>query len=160
MGSTVKSVAGRSVHRCYPFLKSLRALSDVALKIPWWISNSPLPHLAPRNRDILVLKNNKGTEDNRVKLDYSIQLSELFYKRFISSGNITLFSPHDTGLRDAFGTDKFDDLYTRYESDESIPKTVVPAQDLILAMLKREQRQVVYMIILITVIHIHLSKTR
>ena len=88
--------------------------------------------------DILVLKNNKGTEDNRVrKLDYSIQLSELFYKRFITSGNITLFSPHDTpGLYDAFGTDKFDDLYTRYESDESIPKTVVPAQDLILAMLK------------------------
>ena len=88
--------------------------------------------------DILVLKNNKGTEDNRVrKLDYSIQLSELFYKRFIASGNITLFSPHDTpGLYDAFGTDKFDDLYTRYESDESIQKTVVPAQDLILAMLK------------------------
>ena len=88
--------------------------------------------------DILVLKNNKGTEDNRVrKLDYSIQLSELFYKRFISSGNITLFSPHDTpGLYDAFGTDKFDDLYTRYESDESIPKIVVPAQDLILSMLK------------------------
>ena len=88
--------------------------------------------------DILVLKNNKGTEDNRVrKLDYSIQLSELFYKRFITSGNITLFSPHDTpGLYDAFGTDKFDDLYTRYESDDSIPKTVVPAQDLILAMLK------------------------
>ena len=88
--------------------------------------------------DILVLKNNKGTEDNRVrKLDYSIQLSELFYKRFIASGNITLFSPHDTpGLYDAFGTDKFDDLYIRYESDESIPKTVVPAQDLILAMLK------------------------
>jgi len=88
--------------------------------------------------DILVLKNNKGTEDNRVrKLDYSIQLSELFYKRFITSGNITLFSPHDTpGLYDAFGTDKFDDLYIRYESDDSIPKTVVPAQDLILAMLK------------------------
>ena len=88
--------------------------------------------------DILVLKNNKGTEDNRVrKLDYSIQLSELFYKRFISSGNITLFSPHDTpGLYDAFGTDKFDDLYTRYESDESIPKIVVPAQELILSLLK------------------------
>ena len=88
--------------------------------------------------DIIVLKNNKGTEDNRVrKLDYSIQISKLFYERFISNGDITLFSPHDTpGLYDAFGTDKFDDLYTRYESDESIPKTVVPAQDLILAMLK------------------------
>ena len=88
--------------------------------------------------DIIVLKNNKGTEDNRVrKLDYSIQISKLFYERFINSGNITLFSPHDTpGLYDAFGTDKFDDLYIRYESDDSIPKTVVPAQDLILAMLK------------------------
>ena len=88
--------------------------------------------------DIIVLKNNKGTEDNRVrKLDYSIQISKLFYERFISNGDITLFSPHDTpGLYDAFGTDKFDDLYTRYESDDSIPKTVVPAQDLILAMLK------------------------
>ena len=88
--------------------------------------------------DIIVLKNNKGTEDNRVrKLDYSIQISKLFYERFISNGDITLFSPHDTpGLYDAFGTDKFDDLYIRYESDDSIPKTVVPAQDLILAMLK------------------------
>ena len=47
-------------------------------------------------QDIIVLKNNKGTEDNRVrKLDYSIQLSKLFYERFIENGNITLFSPHD-----------------------------------------------------------------
>ena len=47
-------------------------------------------------RDIIVLKNNKGTEDNRVrKLDYSIQLSQLFYQRFIDDGEITLFSPHD-----------------------------------------------------------------
>ena len=47
-------------------------------------------------RDIIVLKNNKGTEDNRVrKLDYSIQLSALFYQRFIDNGKITLFSPHD-----------------------------------------------------------------
>ena len=55
--------------------------------------------------DIIVLKNNKGTEDNRVrKLDYSIQISKLFYERFISNGDITLFSPHDTpGLYDAFG---------------------------------------------------------
>ena len=88
--------------------------------------------------DIIVLKNNKGTEDNRVrKLDYSIQISKLFYERFISSGNITLFSPHDTpGLYDAFGTDEFDDLYTRYESDESIPKKTIPAQELILDLLK------------------------
>jgi len=88
--------------------------------------------------DILVLKNNKGTEDNRVrKLDYSIQISKLFYERFITNGNITLFSPHDTpGLYDAFGTDEFDDLYTRYESDESIPKKTIGAQELILDLCK------------------------
>ena len=72
--------------------------------------------------DIIVLKNNKGTEDNRVrKLDYSIQISKLFYERFIQNGEISLFSPHDVpGLYDAFGTDTFDDLYVRYESDESL----------------------------------------
>ena len=88
--------------------------------------------------DIIVLKNNKGTEDNRVrKLDYSIQLSKIFYERFIQNGDITLFSPHDVpGLYDAFGTDRFDGLYKRYESDESIPKTVVNAQELILSLLK------------------------
>ena len=89
-------------------------------------------------QDIIVLKNNKGTEDNRVrKLDYSIQLSKLFYERFITNGDITLFSPHDVpGLYDAFGTDKFDDLYKGYESNESIPKTTVKAQELILDLLK------------------------
>jgi len=88
--------------------------------------------------DILVLKNNKGTEDNRVrKLDYSIQISKIFYERFIANGNITLFSPHDTpGLYDAFGTDEFDDLYTRYESDGSIPKKTIGAQELILDLCK------------------------
>ncbi|SVA35123.1 uncharacterized protein METZ01_LOCUS87977 [marine metagenome] len=89
-------------------------------------------------RDIIVLKNNKGTEDNRVrKLDYSIQLSKLFYERFITNQKITLFSPHDVpGLYDSFGTESFDELYTRYESDESIPKTSIDAQELILDILK------------------------
>ena len=88
--------------------------------------------------DIIVLKNNKGTEDNRVrKLDYSIQISKLFYERFIQDGDITLFSPHDTpGLYDAFGTDEFDALYQSYESDGSIPKKTVKAQALILDLLK------------------------
>jgi ribonucleoside-diphosphate reductase alpha chain len=88
--------------------------------------------------DILVLKNNKGTEDNRVrKLDYSIQISKLFYERFIQNGEISLFSPHDTpGLYDSFGTDKFDDLYVSYERDESIPRKIVGAQELILNLLK------------------------
>jgi ribonucleoside-diphosphate reductase alpha chain len=88
--------------------------------------------------DILVLKNNKGTEDNRVrKLDYSIQISKLFYERFIQDGEITLFSPHDVpGLYDSFGTDKFDDLYVQYENDSSIPSKTVKAQELILSLLK------------------------
>ena len=88
--------------------------------------------------DIIVLKNNKGTEDNRVrKLDYSIQLSELFYKRFIEGGDITLFSPHDVpGLYDAFGTPEFDELYEKYERATSIKKKKVKAQDLFLAILK------------------------
>ena len=88
--------------------------------------------------DIIVLKNNKGTEDNRVrKLDYSIQISKLFYERFISNGNITLFSPHDVpGLYDAFGTPQFDELYVRYETDETIPKRTIGAQELILDLLK------------------------
>ena len=88
--------------------------------------------------DIIVLKNNKGTEDNRVrKLDYSIQISKLFYERFIKDGDISLFSPHDVpGLYDAFGTDEFDDLYTSYESDGSIPRKTIGAQKLIMDLLK------------------------
>ncbi len=88
--------------------------------------------------DIIVLKNNKGTEDNRVrKLDYSIQISKLFYERFIANGEISLFSPHDVpGLYDAFGTDTFDDLYVAAESDDSVPRKTVKAQELILNLLK------------------------
>ena len=89
-------------------------------------------------RDILVLKNNKGTEDNRVrKLDYSIQISKLFYERFISNENVSLFSPHSVpGLYASFGTSSFDELYASYEADESIPRTTIGAQELILDLLK------------------------
>ena len=89
-------------------------------------------------QDILVLKNNKGTEDNRVrKLDYSIQLSELFYQRFIDNKEISLFSPHDCpNLYESFGTSEFDGLYCSYELDESIPRITVGAQELILDLLK------------------------
>ena len=88
--------------------------------------------------DIIVLKNNKGTEDNRVrKLDYSIQLSKLFYERFLQDAEVSLFSPHDVpGLYDAFGTDSFDGLYTSYEQDLSVPRTTIKAQTLILDLLK------------------------
>ena len=88
--------------------------------------------------DIIVLKNNKGTEDNRVrKLDYSIQLSELFYKRFLNNEEITLFSPHDVpGLYEAFGTDTFDEMYEKYENAYSIPKKKISARELITDLLK------------------------
>ena len=89
-------------------------------------------------QDILVLKNNKGTEDNRVrKLDYSIQISKLFYERFIANKDISLFSPNDVpGLYDAFGTAEFDRLYEEYERQESIPRGTIAAQELILDLLK------------------------
>ena len=88
--------------------------------------------------DILVLKNNKGTEDNRVrKLDYSIQISQLFYQRFLNNEDITLFSPHSVpGLYDAFGTEEFDEMYEKYERATSVPKTKVNARELFTDMLK------------------------
>ena len=88
--------------------------------------------------DILVLKNNKGTEDNRVrKLDYSIQISKLFYERFINEEDITLFSPHDVPeLVEAFGTKEFDELYQIAERKTSISKVKISAQDLFMALLK------------------------
>ena len=89
--------------------------------------------------DIIVLKNNKGTEDNRVRrLDYSIQLSKLFYERALSGGNITLFSPHDVpGLYEAFGdNEKFDALYVKYENDSKVPKKSMSAMGLLQDLLK------------------------
>ena len=88
--------------------------------------------------DILVLKNNKGTEDNRVrKLDYSIQISKLFYERFITGGDISLFSPHDVpNLYDVFGTEEFDELYTEYEADTTIPRRTIAAQELFGQLIK------------------------
>ena len=92
----------------------------------------------PEIEDILVLKNNKGTEDNRVRrMDYSIQISKLFYERFMNEEEITLISPHMApGLYDAFGTAEFDDLYLKYEADKTIPKKKVSAQDLFFDLLK------------------------
>ena len=90
--------------------------------------------------DILVLKNNKGTEDNRVrKLDYSIQLNKTMYERLLTGGDITLFSPHDVpGLYDAYFGDPavFQELYEKYERATSIKKKSVPAMELFSALIK------------------------
>jgi ribonucleoside-diphosphate reductase alpha chain len=88
--------------------------------------------------DIIVLKNNKGTEDNRVrKLDYSIQLSKLFYERFINDEDITLFSPHEVPeLYEAWGSPEFDEIYQTAERKTSVKKKKVSAQQLLFDLLK------------------------
>ena len=96
-GSTLKSGWRSAAHRCRPFLKiesTVRCCTQNGIRGGSATVHFPIWH--QEIEDIIVLKNNKGTEDNRVrKLDYSIQLSKLFYERFISNGEITLFSPHD-----------------------------------------------------------------
>ena len=88
--------------------------------------------------DIIVLKNNKGTEDNRVrKLDYSIQISKIFYERFINGGEITLFSPHEVPeLYEAWGSPEFDELYEKAERKTSVKKKKINAPDLFFDILK------------------------
>jgi len=90
--------------------------------------------------DILVLKNNKGTEDNRVrKLDYSIQLNKTMYERLLSGGEITLFSPHDVpGLYEAYfgDSDAFKEMYEMYERKTSIKKKKIDAMELFSALIK------------------------
>lgn len=84
--------------------------------------------------DLLVLKNNKGTEDNRVRhLDYSVQFNKLMYERLLTGGDITLFSPNDVpGLYEAFfaDQDKFKEIYEKAERSNKIRKKSLPAIDL------------------------------
>lgn len=83
---------------------------------------------------LLVLKNNRGVEDNRARhMDYGVQLNKTMYQRLIKGGNISLFSPNEVpGLLEAFYSDQdeFDRLYTKYEADESIQRITVKAVDL------------------------------
>ena len=81
--------------------------------------------------DLVVLKNNKGTEENRVRhMDYAFQFNKVMYERLLTGGNITLFSPEEVpDLYEAFYSDqdKFKTLYEQYEKDESVRKKVMPA---------------------------------
>ena len=92
----------------------------------------PIWHLEVE--DLLVLKNNKGTEDNRVRhMDYGIQFNKLMYERLITGGNITLFSPHEVPeLYNTFfnNQDKFQELYEKAERMTSIRKKSIPAIEL------------------------------
>ena len=89
---------------------------------------------------LLVLKNNRGVEDNRVRhMDYGVQINKTLYTRLIKGQDIALFSPSDVpGLYDAFfeDQDKFEELYTKYEQDESIRKRFIPATELFSLMMQ------------------------
>jgi len=93
--------------------------------------------------DLLVLKNNKGTEDNRVRhMDYGVQFNKLMYERLMSGGDITLFSPSDVpGLYEAFfdDQDKFRELYEKAERSTKIRKRTVPALDLFSAFMNERK---------------------
>jgi ribonucleoside-diphosphate reductase alpha chain len=93
--------------------------------------------------DLLVLKNNKGTEDNRIRhLDYSVQFNKVMYERLLSGGNITLFSPQDVpDLYDSFFTDvdKFRELYEKYEKSTKIRKRTVSAISLFSAFIQERK---------------------
>ncbi len=92
----------------------------------------PIWHLEVE--DLLVLKNNKGTDDNRVRhMDYGVQFNKLMYERLLSGGDITLFSPHDVPeMYDAFfnDQDKFKELYETAERNTRIRKKTIKAIDL------------------------------
>lgn len=92
----------------------------------------PIWHLEAES--LMVLKNNRGVEDNRVRhMDYGVQLNRTMYQRLIKGGDITLFSPSDVpGLYASFfaDQDKFEELYTKYEKDPNIRKRTVKAVDL------------------------------
>ena len=101
----------------------------------------PIWHLEVE--DLLVLKNNKGTDDNRVRhMDYGVQFNKLMYERLLSGGDITLFSPHDVpGMYDAFfqDQDKFKELYETAERNTKIRKKTLKAVDLFSAFIQERK---------------------
>ena len=125
-----------------PFLKKFEATVRCCTQngVRGGSATTHFPFWHQEIEDILVLKNNKGTEDNRVrKLDYSIQLNKTMYERLLSGGDITLFSPHDVpGLYDAYFGDPvvFQELYEKYERAYSIKKKTISAMELFSALIK------------------------
>jgi len=101
----------------------------------------PIWHLEVE--DLLVLKNNKGTEDNRVRhMDYGVQFNKLMYERLLSGGDITLFSPHDVPeMYDAFfaDQDRFKELYETAERNTHLRKKRIKAVDLFTAFMQERK---------------------
>ena len=119
-----------------PFIKmfqsAVRSCSQGSIRNGSATAFFPFWHL--EFEDMVVLKNNKGTDDNRARhMDYGVQFNKLAYERLLTGGNITLLSPHDVpGMYDAFfqDQDKFKRLYEEAERNPKIRKKVVKAIDL------------------------------
>lgn len=135
LGSNIRG--GEAFHTgCIPFYKhfqtAVKSCSQGGVRGGAATVFYPIWHLEVES--LLVLKNNRGVEENRVRhLDYGVQFNRLMYQRLIQGGNITLFSPSDVpGLYDAFFADQeeFERLYAKYEQDESIRKQTVKASEL------------------------------
>jgi ribonucleoside-diphosphate reductase alpha chain len=135
LGSPIRG--GEAFHTgCIPFYKhfqtAVKSCSQGGVRGGAATLFYPIWHLEVES--LLVLKNNRGVEENRVRhMDYGVQFNRLMYQRLIKGGNITLFSPSDVpGLYDAFFEDqeKFEALYTQYEADEAIRKKTIPAIEL------------------------------
>jgi len=135
VGSKIRN--GEVVHTgVIPFLKMFESTTKCCTQngVRGGSSTTHFPFWHKEIEDILVLKNNRGTDDNRVrKMDYSIQFNKLFYKRFVEDLNITLFSPHEVpDLYSTFfsDTDEFTALYEKYERSRSIFKREISARKL------------------------------
>ncbi|MEN9359720.1 MAG: hypothetical protein RL095_1255 [Verrucomicrobiota bacterium] len=135
LGSPIRG--GEAFHTgCIPFYKyfqtAVKSCSQGGVRGGAATVFFPLWHIEVES--LIVLKNNKGTEENRVRhMDYGVQFNKLMYERLIANGNISLFSPSDVpGLYDAFFADqrKFEELYLKYEQDPSIRKKTLKAIDL------------------------------
>lgn len=145
IGSTIRG--GEAFHTgMIPFIKyfqtAVKSCSQGGVRGGAATLFYPLWHLEVES--LLVLKNNRGVEENRARhLDYGVQLNKLMYQRLLEGGNITLFSPADVpGLYDAFFADQetFEKLYVQYEADESIRKKAIKAIELF-SMLMQERAQ-------------------
>ncbi|WP_235461807.1 class 1a ribonucleoside-diphosphate reductase subunit alpha [Aeromonas australiensis] len=141
LGSPIRG--GEAFHTgCIPFYKyfqtAVKCCSQGGVRGGAATLFYPLWHTEVES--LLVLKNNRGVEENRVRhMDYGVQINKLMYQRLIKGGDITLFSPSDApGLYDAFfaDQDKFEELYVKYEQDPTIRKKTLKAVDLFSLMMQ------------------------
>lgn len=141
LGSPIRG--GEAFHTgCLPFYKyfqtAVKSCSQGGVRGGAATLFYPIWHLEVES--LLVLKNNRGVEDNRIRhLDYGVQLNKLMYQRLIKGENISLFSPSDVpGLYDAFFEDQneFERLYVQYEQDSSIRKKTIKAVELFSLMMQ------------------------